>query len=117
MPPVRAGNIGPPVVMISEIDAPLRFLKNYRRRFEHLGQSSRIVFRLWRTLGDSDMVRCFNKACELLVGYRVSVDPEALNGRGVHRRLFGIMAVRSHLESAAGNPGHVSVRSRLISCR
>src|SRR5690349_14756046 len=103
MSPVCAGNIGPPVVMIAEINAPLRFLKDDGRRLEHLRQSSRIVFRLWRTLSDSDMVRGFNKAGELLVGYRVSVDPEALNRGGVRRRLFGIMTIRSHLENAAWN--------------
>src|SRR5262249_52910052 len=74
-------------------------------------QSSRIVFRLWRTLGDSDMPRCFNKASELLVGYRVSGDPEALNARAVRRRLFGIMMVGSHRECVAGNPHHARVGS------
>src|SRR5689334_23752653 len=114
MSPICAGNIGPPVVMIAEINARLRFLKDNRRRLKHLRQSSRIVLRLGRTLSDSDMVRGFNKAGELLVGYRVSVDPEALNRGGVRRRLFGIMTIRSHPESATSNPHHAWVGSELL---
>src|SRR5690348_12377869 len=111
MPPIRAGNIAPPVVVIAEVDASPGFLKDDRRRLEHLRQSSRIIFRFGRTLSDSDVVRRLNKARELIVGYRESVDPEALNRRGVRRRLFGIVIIGSNLESAAGDPDHLSAGS------
>jgi hypothetical protein len=52
----------------------------------------------------------FYKTAELCVSYRALVHPETIDGDRVSGRLFRIVVVGSHRESATGNPNHVLCR-------
>ena len=80
-----------------------------RARLQHVRQRARIVLRVWRDLGDSDIACRLHEPgnSRLVTGCDRSgtVDRHAMNGR-----FFRVMPVRTHPEGAARDPFHVGMR-------
>ena len=105
--PVRALEKPPPLAPVFQIDRMARRREHQRAGIEHVRQRAGIILRIGRNFGEGDVTGGFDEVLELPVGHRRAVDPEAVDGDAMRRRLFRIMLVRSHAERAAGNENHV----------
>ena len=110
MAPVGAGNIRPPLVAVVEIDSLFGFLKIDRSRHEQFRLRAGIILWIRRALSRCDELSCFDKPTELFVHHRVRIHPKAIDGNLMGRRFLRVMFVRTHQESATGNPDHVRMR-------
>jgi hypothetical protein len=81
--------------------------EHQRAGIEHVRQRAGIILRIGRNLGERLVAGGFDEFLELPVGHRRTVDPEAVDGDAMRRRLFRIMLIRSHAERAAGNEDHI----------
>jgi hypothetical protein len=70
---------------------------------------SGIILRIGLDLGNGDVPGCPYEFLELPVRHGIAVHPEAIHRDAMRRRLFRIVAIRSHAECAAGNPDHAGV--------
>ena len=107
MAPVGALRELPPLAPVAQVDRVLGRREHQRAGVEHVRQRAGIVLRIGRDLGEGDVAGRVDEVLELPVGHRRAVDPEAVDGDAMDRRLFRIVLVRSHAERAAGNPDHV----------
>src|SRR4030095_11447339 len=94
-----------------KIDPLARFVENHRGRNEQLRLSRGVFPRFRCSLGGCHMLGRFDEFAKLFVGHRVPIHPEALDCHFVRRRFLGIVLIRPHEKSAAGNPDHVLERS------
>ena len=69
-------------------------------------QRARIVLRVRRDLGESDVSGRVDEVAELAVGHRRLVDPERVDADAVRGRFLRIVPVRSHAKDAAGDTRH-----------
>src|SRR5277367_3073671 len=72
-------------------------------------QRARVVFRVGRNFRESDVADCPDDFLELPIRNRRAVHPERRDGDTMRRRLFRIMPIRTHAESAARNANHVRI--------
>src|SRR4029077_11603546 len=61
MPPVRSGNVYPPVVTVSQVHPLARFIENDGGWHEQFRFSSWVILRFRRSLGERDVLGCFDK--------------------------------------------------------
>ena len=114
VPPVRALEKRPPLTPVAQIDRARRRREDERAGIEHMRQRARIILRVGRNLGKGDVAGCFDEFAELPVRHRRAVHPERVHRDAMNRRLFRIMLIRAHAESAAGNAHHIRVaRTRM----
>jgi hypothetical protein len=57
VPPVCIENVGPPVVVVTEVNPPKRFLENHRSWYEHLGLCSWIILGIRRSFRGRKVTR------------------------------------------------------------
>src|SRR5262249_23499732 len=112
IPPVRAGQIGPPVKVIAEVNAMTRFLENDRAGHEHSRQCPWIIIGIQWTFRDREVARRLYKTIELLIGDRALIHPEAIDGYVMSRGFFWIVIIRSHKKGSTRDPHHVFRRPR-----
>src|SRR3954447_12605841 len=105
--PVGAGQIGPPVVGVPEVDGPGRWDEDSGSGNKHVRSGSGVVCWVWGLFGHSQMAGFSDELGELVVGHGEAVDPEAADTDLVRRRLLRIVTVRPHQEGAARDPDHV----------
>jgi len=72
--------------------------KSERARLQHVRKRARIIFRIGRDLGEGDIAGRPNELAKLAVRHRSAINPEAVDGHVMNRRLFRIMLVRPHAE-------------------
>src|SRR5262249_13398769 len=60
-----------------------------------------------RNFGKGDVPGGAHEFLKLPFGHRRLINPETTDGNAVHRRLFGIVLVRSHAEGTAGDEDHL----------
>jgi hypothetical protein len=72
-----------------------------------MGQRVRIVLRVGRDFGKSDVASRFHELLELAVRDWSAVHPESVHRNAVDRRFFRVVLVRAHAEGAAGYRDHV----------
>src|SRR5437667_6197250 len=116
VPPVRAFDVAPPVIMISESDLVISRCEHDAAGDKIFGRRSRKFFFCRRSFRDRHVALRFDEFLELLVCHRRCIHPEsiyanAVNGSRVvrrHRHLVRAMAIRrgAHRELTAGNPDH-----------
>ena len=94
MPPIGALGECPPLAEVAQIDRMLGRREHQRARIEHVRQHARIVLRIGRDLGESDVAGRPHEFAELPVRDRLSVHPEAVHGDAMGRRFFRIVPVR-----------------------
>src|SRR5580704_14611583 len=104
--PSGAEHEGPPIREIAKVNWMIRRTEDQRARPQHARQHTRIVFRVRGNLGDGDVTGRFNKLPELAICDGGRVDPESVDRDAMGGRFFGIVPVRSHPISAAGNEHH-----------
>src|SRR4029079_17577745 len=75
--PARAGNIGPPVAELPQVDGAARTPEHEGARHELGRIRVREVLRVWRPLGDGHVSRRLDEAAELRDGHGALIDPEA----------------------------------------
>src|ERR1700758_1633374 len=107
MTPIRAFQKLPPLAPVFQIDGMPRRRENQRAGIEHVRQRAGIIFRIGWNLSESHMSGSADKFLELPVGHRCAINPEIADGGAMDRRFFGIMSIRSHAESAAGDLDHI----------
>lgn len=85
--------------------------KDQRTSLEHMRERVRIIFRLRRQFGESDVAGCVHEFTELAVGDRRPVDPEPLDGDAMAGRFLRIMSVGTHAIGTARHVQHPSSAS------
>jgi hypothetical protein len=113
MTPVGTEAEGPPVGPVGGVDGKFGRHEQQGAGLQHLGLRARIVLGIGRNLGGRDVARGVDEFSELTVGHGRSIDPEAADPDRMPWRLFGVMAIRSHVELAALDPDHVLRRLSL----
>src|SRR4029453_15243966 len=110
--PVGPRHIGPPVVVVTQVDPVAWGAEHHRGRDQRLRSGAGVVGRVGDPLGHRHMPGCPGEAGELGVGDGVPVDPEPVHADLVGRRLLWVVVVRSHQVAAAGDPAHARPRPR-----
>ena len=116
MPPVRTGDVGPPLKIIVEWNLVIGRRKNNRSCDQIFGGSSRKLFFCRGPFRDGDISGRFNELLELFVRHRRRIHPESVDTHAVdrpgiiggHWHLAAAPAVCgcAHREFASGNPDH-----------
>src|SRR5215210_2514144 len=91
--PVRSGHVGPPVVVVAQVDAVARLSEHDGSGHEHFRPCTRVVRGIGRTLGDGNVSRSLYEAPELGVGDGVFVHPKALYVDAVNGALLRVEVV------------------------
>src|SRR5688572_18302142 len=92
---------------MAEVDRMTRRREHQRARIDHVRQCAGIACRVGGDLGRGHVTGRAYERLELPVGHRRPVDPEAIDGDVVRRRLLAVVTVRSHAETAARDVDHV----------
>jgi hypothetical protein len=72
-------------------------------------QGTGIVLRVGSDFGESDVAGRIDEFSEFAIGDRSAIYPVPFNCNAMDGSLLGIMLVRAHAKSAAGNPNHVTM--------
>ena len=92
------------IALQSRRSTALRRRREHQRAgIEHVRQRAGIILRIGRNFRKGDVAGRLDEFLELPVCHRRAVDPEAVDGDAMGRRLFGIMLVGAHAERAAGD--------------
>src|SRR5262249_60226919 len=75
-------------------------------------QRARIILGGRLALRKRDVTRCVDELAEFAIGHRRAIDPEAVHGNTVGRRLLRIVLARPHAERTAWYPDHVGMLRR-----
>jgi hypothetical protein len=110
MSPVDPLPVGPPVTDFAQVDGTARLPEHARTRNEQGGIRVRVVGGIWRTLDDRRVAGGLYRAPELHIGYGLFVDPKAIDGNAMHRRLLRVEIVRAHQKDTTRHPDHLFVR-------
>ncbi len=110
MPPVGAGNEGPPSRRIVERDKSVGFLEQQRSGLDALEIGAGVQLGIGRQFGKGAIAGRGDEFGESGVGYRRLVDPEAVDLDAAQRPFFGVEAVRPHGEGAALDETHTVER-------
>lgn len=90
-----------------QTDAAGRFLENERTGYQYFGVDTRILLRVWCTLGNSDVTCGLNKLAKLNIRDRMFIHPEAIDVLVMHWLLLRIKIVGTHEERSSWDPNHV----------
>ena len=108
--PLGAGDPGPPVRVVVEVDRASGPLKDQRAGDEQVGVGAGVVGRVGWLLGQGDVTGRVHESPELGHRDRVVIHPEAVDGDVVDRALLRVEVVRAHAERPARDPGHIPRR-------
>src|ERR1700758_3438256 len=107
MKPTRPWGPRPPIRVVAQIDRAFCLVKNHGARNEVFNRGARKIRWIERALGHGQVASLSKEACELFVGDRVAIDPEAVNSYFMHGTLFRVELFRTHAKRPAGNPDKV----------
>src|SRR5262245_54153311 len=116
MPPVRSGNVYPPIIAVSQIYPLARLVETDAAEHDQLGSSAGPLLSFWRALGGCHVLGCLDELAKLFVGHRVPIHPKTIDCHFMRRCFFGIVLVGSHEKRTTGDPDHILER-RLTRCR
>lgn len=106
MAPIGARSVDPPIIDIARINPPLWSLEHDRSGDQQFRNGTGIVFGAGCPLGKRNVVRSGDEMNKFGIGYRVTVDSEAVYDDAMSRRFFWIVLIGAHHVTTARNPFH-----------
>lgn len=107
MPPISAGDILPPGIMIIEADILGWGGEDDRAGHEVFGWSIGEISWVGFAFGDCDVTGGTNEFFELFIGDLGFIDPKAIESDVVDRLFVGLAGGGAHGEGSARNPSHL----------
>jgi hypothetical protein len=113
--PAGAGNIGPPVPPVAEVDGSLSLLKDERTGNEEFRRCAWTHGGIPRPLGHRDVACLLYEARKLLVGHFEGIHPESAHRDVMNGRFLSVEIVAAHQKGPAGNPLHAKMTDGICS--